>query len=189
MMMVLVSKQHEVSTKYKMQATPHFSLICQSEEDIIIQKCRASRFRCRASGFSSHLPSRTSCGNNFEAWSDQFLRAKHEYMQHNWGCNEIRFKLDCTKCDDPHPHSVPQISSLSAYITQFKMSNTHRISFPGVSNTHVKFYFTQTFYIMRVIISPRETKHSWFSLPPLEFHCCFFSSHCAAWYNVYCIRM
>jgi len=43
MMMVLVSKQHEVTTKYKMQATPHFSLICQSGEDII-QKCRASRF-------------------------------------------------------------------------------------------------------------------------------------------------
>ena len=72
--------------------------------------------------------------------------------------------------------SVPQISSVSAYNTQFKMSNTHRISFPGVSDTHVKFYFT--FYIMRVIISPRETKHSWFSLPPLdcvEFHCVFFS--------------
>ena len=67
--------------------------------------------------------------------------------------------------------SVPQISSVSAYNTQFKMPNTHRISFPGVSDTHVKFYFT--FYIMRVIISPRETKHSWFSLPPLdcvEFH-------------------
>ena len=30
-----------------MQTTPHFSLICQSGEDIIIQKCRAS-------GFSSH---------------------------------------------------------------------------------------------------------------------------------------
>jgi len=50
MMMVLVSKQYEVTTKYKMQATPHFSLICQSGEDIIIQKCRSSRFRCRASG-------------------------------------------------------------------------------------------------------------------------------------------
>ena len=83
---------------------------------------------------------------------------------------------------------MPQISSVSAYITQFKMPNTHLISFPGVSNTHVKFYFTQTCYIMRVIISPRETKHSWFSFPPLdciEFHCVFFSSHCAAWYNVY----
>ena len=47
-----------------MQATPHFSLICQLGEDNIIQKCRASRFCCRASGFSSHLPcSRTgSCG-------------------------------------------------------------------------------------------------------------------------------
>jgi len=54
MMMVLVSKQHEVTTKYKLHATPHFSLICQSGEDIIIQKCRASRFCCRASGFSSH---------------------------------------------------------------------------------------------------------------------------------------
>ena len=56
------------------------------------------------------------------------------------------------------------------------MPNTHRISFPGESDTHVKFYFTQTFYIMQVIISPRETKHSWFSLPPLdcvEFHCFF----------------
>jgi len=29
MMMVLVSKQHEVTTKHKMQATPHFSLICR----------------------------------------------------------------------------------------------------------------------------------------------------------------
>jgi len=28
-MLVLVSKQHKVTTKYKMQATPHFSLICQ----------------------------------------------------------------------------------------------------------------------------------------------------------------
>ena len=83
--------------------------------------------------------------------------------------------------------SVPQISSVSAYITQFKMPNTHLISFPGVSDTHIKFYFTQTFYIMRVIISPIETKHSWFSFPPLD--CVFFSSHCAAWYNVYCIRM
>jgi len=27
MMMVLVSKQHKVTTKYKMQATPHFSHI------------------------------------------------------------------------------------------------------------------------------------------------------------------
>jgi len=34
-MMVFVSKQHKVTTKYKMQATPNFSLIC---------------------GFSSHLP-------------------------------------------------------------------------------------------------------------------------------------
>ena len=58
------------------------------------------------------------------------------------------------------PAPVPQISSVSTYITQFKMPNTHRISFPGVSDTHVKFYFTQTFYITRVIISPRETKHS-----------------------------
>ena len=54
MMMVLVSKQHEVTTKYKMQATPHFFLICQSGEDIIIQKCRENRFCWRASGFSSH---------------------------------------------------------------------------------------------------------------------------------------
>ena len=66
MMMVLVSKRHKLTTKYKMQATPHFSLICQSEEDIIIQKCRASRFCYRESGFSSHLPCRTSsCGNNY----------------------------------------------------------------------------------------------------------------------------
>ena len=27
MMMVLVSKQHIVTTKYKMQATPHFSIL------------------------------------------------------------------------------------------------------------------------------------------------------------------
>ena len=33
-MMVLVSKQHEITTKYKMQATPHFSLICQSGETL-----------------------------------------------------------------------------------------------------------------------------------------------------------
>ena len=39
------------------------------------------------------------------------------------------------------------------------MPNTHRISIPGVSDTHEKFYFTQTFYIMRVIVSPKETKH------------------------------
>ena len=44
MMIVLVSKQHKVTTKYKMQATPHFSLISQFGEDIIIQKSRASRF-------------------------------------------------------------------------------------------------------------------------------------------------
>ena len=34
MMMVLVSKQHKVTTKYKMQATPHFSLICQLGETL-----------------------------------------------------------------------------------------------------------------------------------------------------------
>jgi len=46
MMMLSVSKQHEVTTKYKMHATPHFSLICQLGEDIIniIQTFRASRF-------------------------------------------------------------------------------------------------------------------------------------------------
>jgi len=66
MMMVLVSKQHKVTNKYKMQATLHFSLICQSGEDIIIQKCRAS-------GFSSHLPCRTSsCGNYFWGLWGQF---------------------------------------------------------------------------------------------------------------------
>ena len=32
MMMVLVSKQHKVTTKYKMQTEPHFSLICQLGE-------------------------------------------------------------------------------------------------------------------------------------------------------------
>jgi len=30
MTMVLVSKQHKVTTKYKVQATPHFSILCQS---------------------------------------------------------------------------------------------------------------------------------------------------------------
>jgi len=66
MMMVLVSKQHKVTTKYKMQETPHVSILCLSEEDIIIQICRASRFCFRASGFSSYLPCRTSiCGDNF----------------------------------------------------------------------------------------------------------------------------
>jgi len=28
MIMILVSKQYEVTTKYKMQTEPHFSLIC-----------------------------------------------------------------------------------------------------------------------------------------------------------------
>jgi len=66
LMMVLVSKQQKVTTKYKMQATLHFSLICQLGEDISIHKCRASRFCCRTSGFSGHLPCRTSsCENNF----------------------------------------------------------------------------------------------------------------------------
>ena len=41
MMMLSVSKQHKVTTKYEMHATPHFSLICQLGENIIIQKCRA----------------------------------------------------------------------------------------------------------------------------------------------------
>ena len=64
MMMVLVSKRHKLTTKYKMQATPHFSLICHLGEDIMIQKCRASRFCYRASGFSCYQPCRTSsCGN------------------------------------------------------------------------------------------------------------------------------
>jgi len=35
LMMVLVSKQYEVTTKYNMHATPHVSLICQLGEDII----------------------------------------------------------------------------------------------------------------------------------------------------------
>jgi len=52
-----------------MQATSHFYLFSQSGEDNIIQKCRASRFCCRASGFSSHLPCRTiAVGTIFEAW-------------------------------------------------------------------------------------------------------------------------
>jgi len=34
MMMVLVSKQLEVTTKYKMQATPHFSLICHTKNAV-----------------------------------------------------------------------------------------------------------------------------------------------------------
>jgi len=42
-MMVLVSKQHQVTTKYKMPTKKHFALFYQSREDII-QKCRASRF-------------------------------------------------------------------------------------------------------------------------------------------------
>ena len=37
MMMVLVSKQNKVTTKYKVQATPHFSILCQSGEEIIIK--------------------------------------------------------------------------------------------------------------------------------------------------------
>ena len=58
MMIVLVSKQNKVTTKYKMQATPHFSLICQSGEDIIIQKAGQV-------GFQVTCPCRTSsCENN-----------------------------------------------------------------------------------------------------------------------------
>ena len=53
---------------------------------------------------------------------------------------------------------VSQISSVSAYITQFKMPNTHRISFPREPDTHVKFsernetqlIFTSTFRLCRV---------------------------------------
>ena len=55
-------------------------------------------------------------------------------------CNEVEFTVVYIK----DLTSVPQISSVSAYITQFKMPNTHKISFPGVSDMHVKFYFTQT---------------------------------------------
>jgi len=51
MMTVLVSEQHKVTTKYSMQATPHFTILCQSGEEIIIQKCRTGRFCCKASGF------------------------------------------------------------------------------------------------------------------------------------------
>jgi len=68
MMMVLVSKQHKVTTKYKMQATWHFSLICQSGEDII-QKCRASRFYCRASGVQvTCIAGRVAVETIFEGW-------------------------------------------------------------------------------------------------------------------------
>ena len=65
MTMVLVSKQHKVTTKYKMQAKNAF-LPYLSVGRNIVQKCSASRFCCRASGFLSHLPCRmSSCGNNF----------------------------------------------------------------------------------------------------------------------------
>ena len=46
-MVVLVSKQHKVTTKYKMQATPNFFLIC---------------------GFSSHLP-RVAVETIVKAWN------------------------------------------------------------------------------------------------------------------------
>ena len=60
MMMVLVSKQHSIQDASNIA----FPLICLLGEDIMIQKCRASRFCYRASGFSSHLPCRmSSCGN------------------------------------------------------------------------------------------------------------------------------
>ena len=66
-MMVLVSKQHK--------------------ETFLIQKCRASRFCCRASGFLSQLPCRTSsCGNNFWGLTvfdcfDFFFRIFKEYSK------------------------------------------------------------------------------------------------------------
>jgi len=50
MTMVLVSKQHKVTTKYKMQAKNAF-LPYLSVGRNIVQKCSASRFCCRASGF------------------------------------------------------------------------------------------------------------------------------------------
>ena len=34
MMMVLVSKQHKVTTKYKMQAAPHFSLFVSRQKTL-----------------------------------------------------------------------------------------------------------------------------------------------------------
>ena len=50
-LMVLVSKQQKVTTKYKMQATLHFSLICQSGEDIIIQNAGQVGFAAGQVGF------------------------------------------------------------------------------------------------------------------------------------------
>ena len=44
MMMVLVSNEHKVTTKCKMQATPHLSLICQSGETISYKNARQVGF-------------------------------------------------------------------------------------------------------------------------------------------------
>ena len=42
-MMVLVSKQHKVTTKYKMQTTPYFSILCQWEVKRILSYKNAGK--------------------------------------------------------------------------------------------------------------------------------------------------
>jgi len=54
MMMVLVSKQHKVTTKYKMPIKTHFAPYL-SVGRRHHTKCRGSRFSCRASVFFKSL--------------------------------------------------------------------------------------------------------------------------------------
>ena len=71
-MMVLVSKQHKVTTKYKDAVKKtQYSLICGLGEDIIIHKCRTSRFCCRQVDFQVTCPAgRTAVRTIFKAYLD-----------------------------------------------------------------------------------------------------------------------
>ena len=76
--------------------------------------------------------------------------------------------------------AVPQISSVSAYITQFKMPNMHRISFPGVSDTHVKLYANILYYAGNYFSERNETQLIFTSTFRLCRVSLFFSVvHCA----------
>ena len=69
MMMVLVLKQHKVTTKYKMQETLHFSLFCQFGEDIVIQNAGQVGFATGQVDFQVPCPAwRVAVGTIFEAW-------------------------------------------------------------------------------------------------------------------------
>ena len=68
MMMILVSEQHIVTTKYTMQATPYFSILCQSGEEIIMQKCRKVGFAAGQVDFQITCPAgRVAVQTIFEA--------------------------------------------------------------------------------------------------------------------------